>query len=215
MDPDQFGFLGRVADAIRTMLPEDAPPEARDELRAVLFHAWAFWHAGQPVFALQPPVARYLVEARPGLSGWPLRLPAASVYLQLPANLFWASTAPDATPEPVDGMWVAAAEPVRRLHGLLVLGLRPDRPGFSVIRVEAEVPPGGPAAWMGARTRAQGPDFASTLPGGDLGRLYSLATPGEALKLIAGALWYLDQHPSDISAAPDGTRRVGMRTPAP
>lgn len=212
-DPERFAFLASVSDAVRVMLPLDAEPAARDELRTVLFHAWAFWRAGRRTYRLEPAVARFLVEALPALGGWTLRLPQPALYLQLPPNLFWATTGAGAKPEPLDGIWVTAAEPARRLFALLVLGLRRDRPGFSVIRVEAAVPPDGPAAWIRAPARTGGRDFATTLPGGDLGGLYSVVTPAESLKLVAAALWYLDEHADLVDFSEDGTFTVRMSAP--
>ena len=211
-EPDRFAFLTSVADALRNLFPEDAEPEMRDQLRSLLFHAFAFWRSAKPAFSLETALARYLVEASPSLDGWSLRLPRASVYLQLPANLFWASTSPEATPEPVDGFWVTADDPQspRRLRALMVLGLRRGRPGFSVASVEADVPHVGAASWTHARGRDEGRDFASVLPGGELGGLYSIVSTTEALKVIAAALWYIDRHPDDVEPEGPALRQVKL-----
>lgn len=201
---ERFGFLTHAADALRAMVPPDAPLEAREEYAALLFHGFAFHRAGRPVLDLDPAVARFLVEGAPSLEGWELALPAPSVYLRLPPNLFWASVDPEAPPEPVDGLF-AAVDPAGggagTLRALMVLGMRRDRPGFSAVPLEAEAPPGAPAAWSATPGREDGADFATDLPGGELAGLYSVRTAAEALKLLARGLWYADAHPDDVEDA--------------
>lgn len=203
--PDQFGFLSVVGDALRGLVPPDAPPEALEEYRALLFQAFNFWRFGKRVYVLEPSLARYLVEAAPGLSGWEVELPHPTVYVQLPANLFWSSIATDIPPEPVDGFFVTAAEgvdgldrPFRRLAVLAVLGIRRNRAGFSIVHFDTEVGPGIASVWTETPGRDEGDDFESVLPGGEMARLYSVLTTGEILKLLARALWYVDTTPEGV-----------------
>lgn len=202
---ERFAFLSVVGEALRELVPPDAPPEALEQHRALLFHAFNFWRFGRRVYLLDAPVARFLVEAAPMLAGWGFALPYPSVYLQLPANLFWASVAPDATPEPVDGFFVTAAvaddplgPPYQRLEALMVLGVRRDRAGFSVIPFGTEVGSGIAAVWAEASGREGGSDFENVLPGGEIAGLYSILTTTEALKLLARAFWYVHAHPADV-----------------
>ncbi len=197
--PEQFGFLSLAADAIRRVVPPESPPEAFDQYRSILFHAFNFWRFGKRVYLLEPALSRYLVEAAPSLQGWELELPHPSVYVQLPQNLFWSSISTDATPEPVDGFFVSAGDardaggrPFRRLEVLAVLGIHRNRAGFSVVPFHTEVVPGVAAFWTGTAGRAEGEDFRSVLPGGDLANLYSILTTGEILKLLARILWYIE-----------------------
>src|SRR5690606_34407279 len=88
-------------------------------------------------------VARFLVEATAPLEDWSFGAPAPAGYVQLPTNLFWSSISPDTPPEPVDGFFFAVnagADPLSArawtLQLLLVLGIRRDRAGFSVVRLE-------------------------------------------------------------------------------
>lgn len=204
--PEQFAFLSIAGDAVREVLPPDAPSEALEEYRALLFHAFNFWRYGKRVYLLEPSLARYLVEAAPGLREWELRLPHPSLYLQLPPSLFWGSISADMPPEPVDGFFVstvtpedAQGRPSPRLDVLAVLGIRRDRAGFSVIPLDAILEPGIASVWAGTPARESGEDFETVLPGGDLARLYSILTTGEILKLLARALWYVDTVPEGVA----------------
>src|SRR5690606_41214020 len=138
--------------------------------------------------------------------GWELVLPRPSLYIPLPEKLFGGSIAPDATPEQVDGMFVTGY-PVRgrsgdlfqRLEVLMVLGLRRDRAGFSVIPFDTEAGPGIAGVWGESGGRDKGSDFENVLPGGEISGLYSLLTVGEVLKLLGRILWYIDSYPADVS----------------
>lgn len=204
-DAERFGFLSLAADAVRSVVPADAPPEALDQYRSLLYHAFNFWRYGKRVYLLDPPLARYLVEAAPSLEGWELEMPYPSIYLQLPRNLFWGSISPDSTPEPVDGFFVSATDgtdglgkPYRRLEVLVVLGIRRDRAGFSVIPFSTEAGPGIAREWASGEGRDTGDDFENVLPGGEIQGLYSILTSTEVLKLLARALWYTVTYPADV-----------------
>lgn len=210
--PERFAFLTVAADALRAILPDGAPRPAREQLRALIFHAYNFWRTGQHSYQVDASVLRFLVEAAPPLAGWELRLPHASLYVQLARNLFWARVEPGATPEPLDGFFISGDG--TQLNVLMILGLRPDRDGFSVIPVHAPVAVDAPAAWAAMPGREHGRDFANILPGGELGGLYSVVTDAEVLKLAVSALWYMDRHPEDVTAE-DGVHRVVLTDKAP
>lgn len=218
---ERFGFLTLAADAAREMVPPEASVEALEEYRALLYQAFNFWRFGRRMYVLEPAVARYLIEAAPALAGWELALPAPSVYLRLPPNLFWASISTDVPPEPVDGFFATVADgrdPLgarfQELQVLMVLGLRRARAGFSVIPFATEAGPGIPATWAEAPGREGARDFANILPGGEMAGLYSILTTTEALKLLARSLWYLQSHPADVEplTAPErrGEERPGQ-----
>lgn len=209
-DPERFGFLSLAADAVRAVVPADAPPEALEQYRSLLYQAFNFWRYGKRVYLLDPPLARYLVEGSPSLEDWELELPCPSLYLQLPRNLFWGSISPESTPEPIDGFFVTAADaedglgkPFRRLEVLLVLGIRRDRAGFSVIPISTETGPGIAHIWAEGEGREGAPDFQNILPGGDIQGLYSILTSTEVLKLLARALWYIASYPGDVALEAD------------
>jgi len=112
--------------------------------------------------------------------------------------------------------------PTDGLSLLVITGVRPDRPGFSVLPLPV-VPMADVGAWLGRRARPEGggEDFQTTLPGGDLGNLYSVETAGETLKLVARALGYAVTIPGAMSAvavsapAPRGSAaEAGMEAPS-
>lgn len=215
---DRFGFLSHVGDTLRELVPPDSPPEGLEQYRTLLFHAFNFWRFGRRFYAMDAAVARYLVESAPGLEEWELALPHRSLYLQLPPNLFWASVGTDVPPEPVDGFFATECEgddPLgpgyRRLEVLMVLGMRPDRAGYSVIPFETEAGPGIAGAWAEASTRDGARDFQSVLPGGEMAGLYSIVTAGEALKLVARAFWHVQAHPEDVAPHTGPERRSQER----
>jgi hypothetical protein len=80
-----------------------------------------------------------------------------------------------------------------------------ERSGFSVLPVPP-IPLADARRWLTERGRdpGQGPDFESTLPGGDLGRLYSVETSGELLKLLARALAVAVTAPEALRREPAG-----------
>lgn len=220
---DRFSLLASAGEAVREVIPGEAPAEAFEQYRSLLFHAFNFWRYGRRVYLLDPAVARYLVETKPQTRGWELALPHPSVYVQLPPNLFWGSVSPDSIPEPVDGFFVTAAEirdafddPCQRVEILLVLGLRRDRAGFSVIPFDTETGPGIAAGWADStgREEGEGEDFGSVLPGGEMAGLYSILTVGEVLKLLGRIFWYIDAFPEGLhtevaaEALPEGEEPV-------
>ena len=218
---ERFAFLSLAGDALRDIIPPDAPREAMEQHRALLYHSFNFWRFGRRFYLLEKPVARYLVESRPALSDWELTLPHPAVYVQLPANLFWASIAHDAQPEPVDGFFAVESHGVdplgpayRSIQVLMVLGIRRERAGFSIIPFDVEVGPGMDTDWADAPAR-DGGDFSSVLPGGDTAGLYSILTTGEALKLLARALWYVHTNPHDVTPESPAERRSSDRPGAP
>lgn len=212
---DRFGFLSIAADAIRDVVPADATADILEEYRLLFYHGFNFWRFGRRLYVLEPATARYLVEAAPKLAGWELKLPYPSVYVQLPPRLFWASIAVDAPPEPVDGFFAVQSQGVdplgpgfSDLQVLMVLGVRRDRAGFSVIPFDTEVGPGIPADWAEAPGREDGPDFANILPGGEMAGLYSILTNTEALKLLSRALWHIDSQGGEIPPETAPERRT-------
>jgi hypothetical protein len=203
---DLFTLLAAASDAVRDIVPPEAPADALEQHRVILFHVFNFWRFGRRLYLLETPVARYLVEAAPRVLDGKLPVPRPSCYLQLPANLFWASIGPDTPPEPVDGFFMTAfdgtdslGDPYRHVHGLMVLGIRRNRAGFSVIPFETESGPGITSEWAAAPGRDAGSDFENVLPGGEMAGMYSILTTAEALKLLTRALDYIDAAPDLVT----------------
>ncbi|MGH7481925.1 MAG: hypothetical protein ACRELV_07195 [Longimicrobiales bacterium] len=200
-DPERFAQLGTVGAEIRELLSGEAAGALVEQAATLYYHGFHAWLVGNPVRRLDEPRLRRLLDCAgsPGGEDAPRGpsarsgssvsdAPEAAGYAQFPANLLWARTDPESTPEPVDGFfWVLRSGAIALLF---VLGVRAGRPGFSVIPVRAEVPEGGIERWAEGSARPDGDDFANVLPGGELGGLYAMTTPAEALKLAALVLAY-------------------------
>lgn len=171
----------------------DEDREALRQYGRLLFHAFHFWRAGKPVHALGEEKLRWLLDDVTSVGDWSLATPSAAGYLRLPRNLVWAAPAANLQPEAADGFFwthVRPADEPARLHVLLALGVRPDRPGFSVVPATGVLD--HERHWAEVDARAGGRDFETTLPGGELDRLYSITSAAELLKLGSLCFWELD-----------------------
>lgn len=196
-DPDRFVFLGSVGRLLRAIAggaEERGQEEAGAAMRQhgrLLFHAFHHWRGERRTLAVDEPTVRWLVDEVTSVGEWRLTAPSPAGYLQLPRNLLWAAPAEGMRPEPADGFfWTLLREGPTELHVLLCLGLREDRPGFSVIPVTG-VPDDEPH-WAEYDARPGGTAFETTIPGGDMDRLYSIETPAEILRLASLCFWRLD-----------------------
>jgi hypothetical protein len=203
-DPDRFLFLssvGRLLQAIAGAGPQGgaaeesqaADTDALKQYGRLLFHAFHYWRAHKPLHTLDEETVRWLLDEVTSVGDWSLTTPSSSGYLRLPRNLLWASPAANLQPEPADGLFWTLVEPPDEpasLHVLLALGVRPDRAGFSVVPATGVLD--DESHWAQLHARPDGSDFETTLPGGELDRLYSVATPAELLKLASLCFWELD-----------------------
>jgi hypothetical protein len=194
-DPERFLQLAAAGELLRELRPEGTDAGGLLDLGRLIFHAYHYRLAGEPLYRLDEPLARRLLASPPPVGPWTLAPPAPAGYLGLPRQLLWARVAAGAAAEPVDGIFWRADEAAvdRRLDALLVLGLRADRPGFSVAGVSAVAPDGG--HWADLQARVDGPDFANILPGGELRGLHGLVTEAEVLKLLSLCFWHMAAHP--------------------
>jgi hypothetical protein len=189
---DRFASLDSVRELLLDLIPDLAEPATLDQYLLILNHCFFFWEAGCRHYAFEQSAVRSVINTPPDLSGWLPRSPCPSLYLELPQNLFWAAVVEGEPPEPAEGMFASlrgdpAAE---EADILLVLGVRPDRPGFSVAELEADL--------TAARDIGAPDAFASDLPGADLANLYSLQRPAEVVLLLLRLLWYADTYPESI-----------------
>lgn len=205
-DPERFVMLSATGSLMRELLPADADARAVLDVGRLIFHGYHFWRFGKHRLELERPTAERLLARPPLVGEWELTPPHPAGYLALPRNLVWARIAAEAPPEPVDGaFWTMvgredpATPPYARLDALLVLGLRADRPGFSVVPVGAALP-GSPGHWgdLQARPEAHGADFANVLPGGELKGLHALVTEAEVLKLLSLVFRYVAARPVSV-----------------
>lgn len=218
-DPDRFLFLSSVGRLLQSVAGGgervgEGQAESQGEGRAegrneeirqygrLLYQAFHLWEARKPLLLLTVNATRWLVDDVTTVGDWRLRPPAPSGYVQLPRQLFWAAPARGMTPEPVDGFfWTfvpGGDDSPDTLHVLLALGLRPDRPGFSIVPATGRLDTVD--HWAEIDGRPDGTDFETTLPGGEQDRLYSLETPAEILKLASRVFWHVDASPESLSS---------------
>jgi hypothetical protein len=190
---ETFVALEQVTELLGRLLPDsEAGGAASAAVLArharLLYHAFHFWRQDARVYALDPELARTLLQPTPWrdvADGFDA--PAPSGYAQLPTHLLWARVEAESPPEPVDGFfWTLGIDGYdggARLELVFALGLRSGRPGLSLIDVSARIDAATPAGWERQPGRDDGNDFANILPGGELNELRAIVTEAEAVKL--------------------------------
>jgi hypothetical protein len=200
---DQFVLLGQVGVTLKEIVPDDAPPDALEEYAELLFLGYQFWNFGRRLYVFDEATTARLTAPSFELRGWELAAPPAA-YLQLPYQRVWARIESDAPYEPVDGVFVMvdATEPApeagAHLRMQLVLGLRRDRPGVSLISYRTDLDPTGGVLRAVHPTRADGMAFANVIPGGERMSYSTLVTTGELEALVLRALYILDRETSRL-----------------
>lgn len=183
-DRAQFAKLPTVqrlfAEVAHPALVEQRP-DAADEYLTSLYVAYRFWAAGCHVVAIDHVrLKATLASARAG--DVPL-VPRGACYLQLPERVFWAQIDHEAPHEPLDGVFVTLSGTGRELTILAVLGLRPERRGFSQLVVRV-----APPSLLAAADEVRTPPFAPVPAGGEAAGLMSLVSVAELLHLVQLAL---------------------------
>jgi len=208
-DPGAFILLGEVGRILKEIQGEEeggegeggtGGGEALHRFGAFLFQAFHFHQAGELLLLAGVETVRGVVEERVELERWTGELPADAGYLQLPRHLVWSHPDPDGPAEDLDGVfWTRSVGDTLSL--MAALGIRPDRPGLSVVPLPP-VPLADAPHWPRTRVREddQGPDFATTLPGGEMDELYSVVAMGELLKLVARIFAYMNAVPESLGA---------------
>jgi hypothetical protein len=173
-DRDAFLMLPEVLSLIREIRPDDGVGEGIDQLVALVHHAYLLWDSGLLTLAISDQQLDGLLEsvppALPNSGGVP-----RAYYAQFPERRIWAELIEGQSPEPMDGSFVHPAAG-GELRTLGIFGLRPDRPGFSVVesfgrRPEDVARPDGSSL------------FAPVLAGGSKAGLHSLISADELLEL--------------------------------
>ena len=190
-DPaDRLAFqrLEPVQRVLGELRPPDAeaPGAVEEEYATLLFVVYHYHRAGARSFALdRGALERALASDEPAAPPAlpPVRAGLAPCYVQLPERWFWARIAETTPPEPLDGLFVAETAGARELLVLAVLGLRPEREGFSQIVVSA---PREDVAGAGQLVRR--PLFAPVLEGGERAGVRSIVSEAELLHLAHLAL---------------------------
>lgn len=186
-DPRDRREFALVPDVQRLLADLQTPeelgqrPEAVEEYLALLHAAYVFDAAGRQVVTttraqLEPWLGRLAPAEAP-------RIPAGACYLQLPARWFWARRGEAEPHEPLDGMFAVASPRGDEIAVLAVLGLRPERGGFTQVTVRAR-----PADFAEARAVRRQPPFAPLIEGATTAGFRSVASGGELLTLLHLAL---------------------------
>jgi len=191
--------LPTVARWISDLRPEGQDPHTVRAYSALLFFSMHVVSDGGGVWIMSESVGRWLATDGPeDAQPWSAQAPSEGGYVQLPHNLFWVQTGSEESEgvaEPVDGIFWARSPRDDGLWVMLAAGLRPGRPGFSAVVLDL-LPAGDIGRWADEKMREDGEDFENTLPGGDLAGFLTMATSGEALKLLARAWRHVEVYGS-------------------
>jgi hypothetical protein len=206
--PEVFVCLPAVVAFVREMAGPEAAPGLLHHYGLLAFHSVHFLRAGRPLYLLDAAAARKIVAGAPDAVP---ELPHTAGYMQLPQHLFWVDGLGGPRPESLDGVfWAESSQGT--LHGLAITGLRPDRPGFGAVALP-EAPVSEASMWVHVTVRETAEDFSTSLPGGDLDRLYAVEMAGELLKLmgrffayVAGTRSSLTEIQADVAAAAGAPR---------
>jgi hypothetical protein len=200
-DRDRFVLIEPVARMLREIVPESGGgAEALEAHLLLLHHAYLHWASGGWVYSVGEATLRRAMAEGPITS----QTPHPALYLQLPELRVWGRPSPDATPEPLDGMFVSETTTAGSIALLAVFGMRPDRPGFSAVGLDgrADADDATPSEIEVAAAREDGSaPFGPMLAGGSAAGLHSVANAGELLLLTCRILAQL---PPGTDAADTG-----------
>ena len=171
-DRQRVAMLLSTGEVLRELLPDDVPPAAVQQVATLVYYCYHFWAAGKPVFEIFEADLRRLLgpEFKPPAD---ITIPADAGYVALPRNRIWSRIEEESHAEAVDGFFFVDGDI------LLVLGLIPGRPGFSIMEARDET--GGD--FSNTQARAEGDDFANVLPGGEIQGHFAVTNQAEVLKL--------------------------------
>jgi hypothetical protein len=161
--------------------PQGSPGVAMEHYATLLYVAYRYWSAGRHSFELTRHQIEVMLQTE--AVDRPPIVPHGACYLKLPERLFWARIDTDSPHEPLDGLFAVIDPEGTEATVLGVLGLRPERGGFSQLAVSVAVPD-----WERAAETVRRPLFAPVMEGGDRAKVYSLISEGELLYLAHLAL---------------------------
>lgn len=181
-DLGTFARLDAIRPIVDQLQPEGGAPEAIEEYVRLLYAGYHFWAAGCRTV---PVTRKGWLEMLDRPVPWPEPNLTGSAYYQFPERWFWAQLDRDRPHEPLDGIFVAGSRSPRPAGWLMlaVLGLRPQRGGFSQISVLAT-----PDDLVAARGAAGRSPFAPSMEGGGSAGFRSITTVAELLLAARCAL---------------------------
>jgi hypothetical protein len=215
---DQFLLLGQTGVALREMVPESAPPEALDEYGELLYQGFQFWSFGRRLYVLTDELTAALTAPTLALDDWVLAAPPAC-YVQLPYQRVWARVSAESPYEPVDGFFAVVDDTEPRpdagahLRVQLVLGLRPDRPGVSLVSYRTDLPPDRAARLADDPWREEGAPFSNAIRGGDRRGYRTIATTSELAALVLRVFHHLDTEPLRLELHDGSTAETETHLP--
>ncbi|GIW51951.1 MAG: hypothetical protein KatS3mg081_1306 [Gemmatimonadales bacterium] len=180
----KFQRFQPVLDLLSELVPSEAlelTGAVMEQYATLLYVAYRYWSAGLHTFQLSRDQVRDLLEIE--AADRPPVVPHGACYLQLPERLFWARIDAESPYEPMDGVFAATGQESGEVTVLAVLGLRPDRGGFSQLALSVAL-----ADWERAGETVRRPLFAPVMEGGELAGVYSVVSEGELLYLTHLAL---------------------------
>ncbi len=215
---DQFLLLGTVAAALGEMMAEDAPSDAVDEYGELLYQGFQLWSFGRRLYFFDTDVTDRITVVDYPMDGWILAAPPAC-YLQFPYQRLWARVGADQPFEPVDGCFVVvddtapAPQAGAHLRAQLVLGVRTDRPGVSLMSYRTDLDPYSVSQLARTPWREEGEPFSNAIPGGERMGYRTLATTSELEALVLRAFHHLDTHPRSLISHPGSSKEGETRLP--
>jgi hypothetical protein len=215
---DQFLLLGHAGATLDRMVPEDADPESLDEYGELLYQGFQFWSYGRRLYSFDIDVATLLTEPDYEVGDWIFAAPPAS-YLQFPYQMLWARVSAESPYEPLDGVFVVAANTQEsadsgvHVRVQMVLGLRSDRPGVSLVSYRDDLDPIRIATRAEHPWRADDAPFTNAIPGGERMGYRTLATRSELESLVIRALHYLDTHSDRLERIAAGSGEGATHLP--
>ncbi len=200
---DQFVLLGHVGATLDEIVPDDAPPDAMEEYAELLYHGFQFWTFGRRLYVLGDGITERLTSPTFAMRDWEIAGPP-SAYVQLPYQKAWGRVDAEAPYEPIDGFFLVVDETAPapdagiHLRLQLVLGLRAERPGVSLISYRTDLDAHAGALRAVRPTRDEGAAFSNAIPGGERKGYRTLATVGELEALALRTLFVLDRQPERL-----------------
>ena len=156
-------------------------PRRASEYLATLFVAYRFWSAGQHTLTVDRITLANCIVGDPPIVG--PTVPHGACYIEFPTQWFWATIEEGSPHEPLEGMFVVTTKADSELTIVAVLGLRPDRDGFSQITLSASA-----ADVLASASALRDPPFAPVMDGGAEAGFLSVTSEGELLHLTHLAL---------------------------